>query len=308
VIDKLEFFIAVAREKSFSRAAETCRVTQPTLSAAMKQLEDSLGVLLINRSSRYHGLTPEGERVLEWAKRIVGDARAMRQDVQALKNGLSGHLKIAVIPTALSIAASLTTPFRRKNPNIAFSILSMSSVEILDALSNLEIDAGITYLDNEPLGQVRSVPLYMEQYLFMTSKGSAFADRTSITWAEVGQIPLCLLTPDMQNRRIIDRLLASAGSAPAATLESNSMIALYAHVRTGQWASIMPEKFTEILDLAEPVRAIPIVEPRAVHEIGLVVPQREPMTPATTALVAEAKAIAAGLQHPAINISYRATN
>jgi DNA-binding transcriptional LysR family regulator len=296
VIDKLEFFIAIAREKSFSRAAEACRVTQPTLSSAMKQLEDSLGVLLINRSSRYHGLTAEGERVLEWAKRIVGDARAMRQDVQALKSGLSGHLKMAAVPTALSMAAALTTPFRSKNPNVVFTILSMSSIEILAALGNLEIDAGITYLDNEPLGHVRSIPLYVEQYRFMTSKGNALADRASVTWAEVCQIPLCLLTPDMQNRRIIDRLLASAGNTPAATLESNSMIALYAHVRTGQWASIMPEKLAEMLDLAEPMRAIPIVEPQAVHEIGLVVPRREPMTPLTAALAAEARALAATQQ------------
>jgi DNA-binding transcriptional LysR family regulator len=296
VIDKLEFFIAVAREKSFSRAAEACRVTQPTLSAAIKQLEDSLGVLLVNRSSRYHGLTAEGERVLEWAKRIVGDARAMRQDVQALKSGLGGHLTIAVIPTALSMAAALTTPFRVKNPNVAFTILSMSSIEILSALGNLEIDAGITYLDNEPLGHVRTVPFYSEQYRLMTSADNAFADRTSVTWAEVGTIPLCLLTPDMQNRRIIDRLLIGAGNEPAPTLESNSMIALYAHVRTGRWASIMPEKIADMLDLVEPFRAIPIVEPQAVHEIGLVVPQREPMTPLTAALVAEAKSLAANLQ------------
>ncbi len=74
----------VASEKSFSRAAELCGVTQPTLSAGIKQLEDTLGVLLVNRSSRFHGLTAEGERVLEWAKRIVGDTRAMRQDVRAL--------------------------------------------------------------------------------------------------------------------------------------------------------------------------------------------------------------------------------
>ena len=116
VIDKLEFLIAVAKEKSFSRAAEICGVTQPTLSAGVKQLEDSLGVLLVNRSSRFHGLTAEGERVLEWAKRIVGDARAMRQEVRTLKEGLTGQLKIAVIPTALGIVSALTTPYREKHP------------------------------------------------------------------------------------------------------------------------------------------------------------------------------------------------
>ncbi len=214
MIDKLEFFIAVAREQSFSRAAESCGITQPTLSAAIKQLEDSLGVLLINRSSRFHGLTAEGERVLDWAKRIVSDARAMRQDVRTLKSGLIGHLRIAAIPTALTMVASLTTPFRAKHPNVRFSVLSMTSIEILSALDNLEIDAGISYLDNEPLGNVRTLPLYIERYRLVTFDDSPFANRDTVTWAEVGRSPLCLLTPDMQNRRIIDHLLAVPGARP----------------------------------------------------------------------------------------------
>lgn len=293
MIDKLEFFIAVAREQSFSRAAEVCGVTQPTLSAGIKQLEDTLGVLLVNRSSRYHGLTPEGERVLEWAKRIVGDSRAMRQEVRALKSGLTGLMRIAVIPTALSMVAALTTPFRAKHPGVRFSVVSATSHEILHGISNLEIDAGVTYLDNEPLGTLRSLPLYIEQYRLLTSAGSPFADHKSVTWADVGRIPLCLLTPDMQNRRIVDQLLASTGNRPEPTLESNSVIALYAHVKTGQWSSIMAEKLVETLSVAEPIRSIPIIEPQAVHQIGLVVPRREPMTPLTATLFAEAKKLIA---------------
>ena len=89
MIDKLEYFIALAREQHFGRAAEECGVTQPTLSAGIKQLEEQMGVLLVNRGSRFQGFTPEGERVLTWARRIVGDARAMRQEVQALHNAIA---------------------------------------------------------------------------------------------------------------------------------------------------------------------------------------------------------------------------
>src|SRR5664279_336729 len=122
MIDKLEFLIALARERNFSRAAESCGVTQPTLSAGIKQLEDTLGVLLVNRSSRYYGLTAEGERVLEWGKRIVSDARAMRQDVQAAKTALAGHLTLAAVPTALPMTAELTIPFRAKYPGVRFRL------------------------------------------------------------------------------------------------------------------------------------------------------------------------------------------
>ena len=156
-------------------------------------------------------------------------------------------------------------------------------------LENLEVDAGLTYIDNEPLGRMRAVPLYLEQYRLLTSESSPLGERDKVTWAEVAKIPLCLLTPDMQNRRIIDNLLHAAGGRPEPTLESNSMIVLFAHVRTGRWASVMPARLAETLGLTETIRAIPIVEPEAVHTIGLVVPSREPMTPLIAALVAEAQ-------------------
>src|SRR5262244_1995026 len=122
MIDKLELLLALAKERHFGRAAEACGVTQPTMSTGLKQLEEQLGVLLVQRGSRFQGFTPEGERVLDWARRIVGDARAMRQEVEALKRGLAGHIRMAVIPTALGMVAALTTPFYKKHQYVKFSI------------------------------------------------------------------------------------------------------------------------------------------------------------------------------------------
>ena len=292
MLDKLEYLMALARERHFGHAAEACGVTQPTLSAGIKQLEETLGVLLVQRGSRFIGFTPEGERTLDWARRIVGDTRAMREEIRALKHGLTGRLRIAAIPTTLAMVASLTTPFRARHPDVRFTILSRTSIEILAHLENLEIDAGVTYVDNEPLGRVTAVPLYQERYQLLTAADAPLGNRERVTWAEVSQVPLCLLTPDMQNRRIIDGLLRSAGGAANPTLESNSMIVLFAHVRTGRWASVMPARLAETLGLTATIRAIPIVEPEAVHTIGLVVPAREPMTPLNAALVAEARRLA----------------
>jgi DNA-binding transcriptional LysR family regulator len=291
VIDKLEYLMALAREQHFGRAADSCGVTQPTLSAGIKQLESSLGVMLVQRGSRYIGLTPEGERTLDWARRIVSDSRSMRQELKTLKFGLSGQLRLAAIPTALAMVESLTTPFRQKHPDVRFSVYSRTSIEILNMIENLEIDAGISYLDNEPLGRVSTVLLYQERYRLVTSAQAPLGRRDKVTWKEVADVPLCLLTPDMQNRRIIDGLLRKAGGDPQPTLVSNSMIVLFSHVRTGQWASIMPMRLAETLGLTDTIRAIPIVDPEAVHTIGLLVPQREPLTPLTAALVAEARRV-----------------
>ena len=219
MIDKLEFLIALARERNFSRAAEVCGVTQPTLSAGIKQLEETLGVVLVNRSSRYYGLTAEGERALEWGKRIVSDARAMRQDLFAAKTPLAGHLTLAAVPTALPLAAELTIPFRLKHPGVRFTILSKTSREILSMLEDFQIDAGLTYLDNEPLGDLPMVALCHERYQLLTRAGSPLGERDKVTWSDVARIPLCLLTPDMQNRRIIDRLLVNRAAPPPLEFE-----------------------------------------------------------------------------------------
>lgn len=296
LITKLEFLLALSRERHFGRAARSCRVTQPTLSAGLRQLEDQLGVLLVQRASRFQGLTTEGERVLGWARRMVADSRAMRQEIETLKEGLTGRLRIAAIPTALPMVPLLTTPFRAAHPRVDFAILSRTSSEVLTLLEDLQIDAGLTYLDNERLGRVTAVPLYRERYRLLTAPNAPLGDRDVVTWAEVAQVPLCLLTPDMQNRRIIDRLLKSAGATPSPTLESNSMILLFAHVQTGRWASVMPSKLAHMLGLTDKVRSIPIVNPDAAYTIGLVAPDREPTTPLVAALVRQAELVAAELE------------
>ncbi|GLH79308.1 LysR family transcriptional regulator [Bradyrhizobium sp. SSBR45G] len=296
MIDKLELLLALAKERHFGRAAETCGVTQPTMSTSIKQLEEILGVMLVQRGSRFQGFTPEGERTLDWARRIVGDFRAMRQEINGLKDKLSGEIRLAAVPTVLGMVASLTTPFRARHPEVRFRIMSCTSADVLGLLENLEVDAGLTYIENEPIGRVRTIPLYNESYRLLTAPDAMFGDREQVTWQEVGQVPLCLLTPDMQNRRIIDRALRAAGNEVTPTLTSNSLLVLYTHVKTGRWASVMPAKLAETLGLADKVRSIPIIDPVINYQIGLVIPQRDPMTPLIAALVQIAREVAPSLQ------------
>ena len=291
MIDKLEMFLALAREEHFGRAAEALGITQPTLSNGIKQLEDQLGVMLVWRGSRFGGLTPEGQRVLVWARQIVGDARTMRAEMRVARQGLSGHLRLAVIPTALTMAARLTSAFGRSHPNVAFTILSRTSSEILSMLENLEIDGGITYLDNEPLGRVTSVPLYAERYTLVCAPGTPLAGKDSVSWTEVAGQPLCLLTPDMQNRRIINQHFLRAGVDAHAPVESNSTVVLVAHVESGDWATVLPVKMAEFLCGGKTLRVIPIRSPEPRHKIGLIAPFREPHTPVLDALLSEARGI-----------------
>jgi DNA-binding transcriptional LysR family regulator len=292
MIDKLDMFIALAQARHFGRAAEAMGVTQPTLSAAIKSLEEELGVMLVLRGSRFGGLTPEGKRVLDWARRIVGDARTMKEELRAARQGLAGNVRISVIPTALTAAAQLTTAFAKAHPDVHFTVLSSTSIDILQSLDDLQIDAGISYLDNEPLGRVVTVPLYSERYVLVLRADAHLAAAPAVKWADLGALPLCLLTPDMQNRRIIGGHLAEAGVTVAPAIETNSTIVLIAHVLRGGYATILPRRAAEIFLTDPALKALPITDPDARHAVGLIAPWREPHTPVIAALLQEARRMA----------------
>jgi DNA-binding transcriptional LysR family regulator len=160
-------------------------------------------------------------------------------------------------------------------------------------LRQREIEAGVTYLSNEPIGDVSAVPIYREEYLLLTTADGPFGDADRVTWSQAGVAPLCLLARDMQSRRIVDSILRRLGIEPTPLMETDSLSALMAHVRVGQWASIIPNSALESAELADTLRAIPIVEPEVFHTIGLVVSERSPVQPAIASLIEEARACAA---------------
>src|SRR5690606_23713136 len=135
-----------------------------------------------------------------WARRIVSDSRQLKDEMRFTKNGLAGQLRIAVIPTALTWAARLSAQFSEKNPKVRFTLLSRTSIEILSMIENLDVDAGITYLDNEPTGKVSTEALYREHYMLVCSSKSRFSKRSSVSWAELADEKLGLLTPENQNQ------------------------------------------------------------------------------------------------------------
>jgi DNA-binding transcriptional LysR family regulator len=164
-------------------------------------------------------------------------------------------------------------------------VISSTSVGIQAGIDEFRLDAGITYLDNEPLSHVRSLPLYREQYLLITPAGSALAGRTRVTWREAATLPLCLLTEDMQNRRIINAHFAEAGAEVHPALETNSVFTLCELVRSGYWSSVLPYGFLPMLSGAEGIAVVPLEGPAAAHTVGLVVPARDHLPPTVAILL-----------------------
>ena len=173
VLRQLEYLAALAREKHFGRAAEACHVSQPTLSAAIRLLEDDLGAPIVERGHRYVGLTPQGQVALEHAHRILAEVENLRRGLEEIDKGLTGRLRIGAIPTALPVVSQLTGPFYERFPGVTVAVFSMNSQEIDRGIEEFELDAGLTYLDAEPIGHVKTKPVCVEEYLFLTPAGGA---------------------------------------------------------------------------------------------------------------------------------------
>lgn len=285
MIDKLEMFLALAEARHFGRAAAARGISQPSLSAAIRSLEDELGVQLVRRGARYQGLTPEGERALDWARRIVADARQMRAELRARDRGLSGALTLGCVPSALPHAGPLLGPLLARHPLLSVNVVSMTAREVQEGIEALTLEAGISYLDAEPLARLAALPLYRETYRLLVAEGHPLAGRARLDWTDLGDLRLCLMVRQMQNRRIIEARLAEAGLPPAVGMESNSMLALAGMVAAGDWASIVAEEVARVLT-GDGLVSIPITDAtgRAGAMVGLIAPARDPALPAVAAL------------------------
>jgi DNA-binding transcriptional LysR family regulator len=281
---QLEYLAALDRERHFARAAEVCHVTQSTLSAGIRVLEAGLGVPLVRRGRRFEGFTPEGERVLIWAHRIRADCEHLTTDVARLRGEMVGVLRIGAIPTTLAAIALITSPFLERHPLMRIEARSLTSRGIERALHTYELDIGLTYLDNEPLDGMRTWPIYHERYLFLTPHDSPFAGRETVSWRDIGDVPLCLLNPEMQNRRIIDGLFRQAGvMPPVPAVETDTLATLLSYVRSGR-SSIIAHPWLATFGVPESMRALPLVEPAATQVIGLICPDQHPLPPLVTEL------------------------
>ena len=286
LVRHLSYFVTLARERHFAHAAAACNVTQPTLSAAIRKLEEDLDARLVIRGNQFVGLTPEGEQVLVWGRQILTDYSSLREDISRLRHGMVGTLRLGVIPAAMPSVAFLTAPFCRAHPAAHVEIRSLTSRAIQHALDAFELDGGVTYLENEPLENVRRLPLYHEHYVFVTRRNNPLAGRKTLTWRAAAAERLCLLGEDMQNRRILNKLMASLGIALSPSVVSNSFLGLYSLMRHGEWSSIVPHTFSYMFGGMPDLVAIDLAEPAHRQAIGLVLSNREPSSPMANALLA----------------------
>jgi DNA-binding transcriptional LysR family regulator len=286
LLRQLEYFVAVARERHFARAAESCYVSQPALSTSIAKLERELSVTLINRGQNFEGLTPEGERLVVWAKRVLAEHDALKAEAAAMRSGISATLRLGTGPTVSTTAALPVAAFCALHPLARVKVCSrLSSTELLRQLRDFELDVAIAHFGPDDQSGLEVVPLYEEQYVLLVSGDQLVPAERTITWAEAAQLPLALLTPDMRFRQFIDKAFASCGAAAAPQVETDSVASLYAHVATGAWASVVPHTWLRTMPVTGAARAIRLVEPDTRAQISMAIHSATPGSVAARAFL-----------------------
>jgi DNA-binding transcriptional LysR family regulator len=289
LIRQLEYFVAVARERHFARAAAACYVSQPALSDALRKLEAELDVPLIKRGHAFEGLTPEGERLVVWARRVLADHDALLVEARTLHAGVTGHLRIGVVPSASTTLAELVGRFWTTHPLTTVSLTTkLSTTEIVRRVRTFELDAGICYAHAD-ITDLTAIELYREREVLIASREMLGDAPDTMTWADAALYPLIGLEGSMRLRTIVDDAFERAGVRPSISLETDSIAALYALVGTGAWASVVPDRWRMQPARDENICVVRLTDPSVENSLLLVHNAAEPVSPLVRSLVQTAQ-------------------
>ncbi|MCA3237457.1 MAG: LysR family transcriptional regulator [Curvibacter sp.] len=275
----MRYLVALDEHKHFARAAQACFVTQPALSNAIRALEDEFGSPIVRRGRAFVGFTPEGERLLESARRMLREEQLLKQDLSSVSGQPQGRLGIGVVPSAEPVAARFAAMLQARHPGITPVVRCMSSQEIEAGLEQLTLDMGLGFTERVRPGVLRTVPQYTEHYFLVGraaqpgAQGMVFGEPQS--WQEAAALPLCLMTSEMYNRHIVDAAFARAGTPVRPVLETNSLLTLALSAVGGSVSAVMPGALVGAVRAYRELEARALTDPEVRTPIGLMVQTRE---------------------------------
>lgn len=282
ILRQLEYLVALARERHFGRAAAACHVSQPALSMAIRKLEAELGLRLVDRGSGGVALTDEGRELLGWAQSAVGAADALAAEAGRLRGQLTATLRLGVIPTAVTAVPAVVAPLLRAHPGVRVEMRTWPTERIVAGLAAHALDAGLAYVDDPP-PDLAVVPLYRERFVLLTAEQLPAGPTT---WDAIVDLPLCLLTDDMQHRRIVDATFRRAGLSVQPRIEADSFGVLLDLVGDG-WSTVVGHAWLAGRTLPPGVAVHPLVDPEVAPTVGLVTAGADPASPIVRAIRTE---------------------
>ena len=280
----MQHLVALAQHRHFAKAAEACKISQPAFSMRIRNLEEKLGVSIVRRGNRFLGFTDQGEILVRRSRSILEDTKALEQELNAASGVISGSVTLGVVPTALAYAAQLCIRLHKAHPGIVVKIVSTTSLRIQQRLDDGTFDAGLTYDDSVSADFMRVDRLYLEEYVLLAPAAMVPADTHSMTWAQAAELPMSLLEPQMQNRRILDRKFSEASVAPKVIAETNGFVSSLIIAREGVAATIVPKVLLAGLGVPEGTTAIALEGAEPDKAICLVTPARRMTLPAVAVM------------------------
>ncbi|MBV8618174.1 MAG: LysR family transcriptional regulator [Curvibacter sp.] len=297
ILASLRYLVALNEHRHFGRAAQACHITQPALSNALRALESEFGVVIVKRARQYAGLTEEGERVLVTAQRMLREHQLLQQDLESQADRPRGSLRIGAIPTAMPVVARFAAWLQARHPGIRPVVLSLSSPEIEAGLEALTLDLGLGYTDRlSRRSALQALPQYTEHYFVVRRRSPAQADAAPglhrgepMAWRDAAALPLCLLTPEMHNRTLVDSAFALAGVEVTPVIETNSILTLSLSVVAGEVCSVLPGALVGAVRGYPELEALPLVNPEVHTPIGFMLARSERPSRAMEAALALAR-------------------
>jgi DNA-binding transcriptional LysR family regulator len=278
LLASLRYLVALSEHRHFGRAAQASHITQPALSNALKALEREFGVVIVKRGRQYAGLTPEGERVLATAQRMLHEHQLLQQELQSEAAQPRGRLRIGAVPTAMPVLARFAAWLRARHPGVVPAVLSLSSSELEAGLQALGLDLALGYTDRMQLQRpaLQAWPQYVEHYFLLRRARRPGARElrmgAPMRWRDAAALPLAMLTPEMHNRTIVDSAFVTAGKPVVPALETNAILALALAVAAGDLCAVMPGALVGSVRGYRELEARPLVEPTVRTPIGFMAP------------------------------------
>lgn len=289
---QLQYFVAVAAERHFGKAANRCHVSQPALSAAIAKLERELDVTLIERGNNFVALTPEGERLLPWAKRVIAEHAALKAEMRGMRTGVTGTLRLGTIPTASTTSSLVLSGFCSEHPMVRVQIRSqLATSELYRRLRNFDLDAAIVPASPDQVDGLDFVPLYEDRYVLIAPVDIVPTGISTLPWAEAAKLPLTLLTPEMRVRQIVDATFADLGIILSPRVETDSVSTLLAQAASGDRACIVPHTWLWTTLMSTDLRALELTDPILKTPIVVATNAGEPSSELIAAFVQSAKSL-----------------
>lgn len=280
----LEVFCAVARTRSFTRAAEALHVSQPVVSRTVRELERSLGVDLFTRTTRSVSLTPPGEELLELAGDLLDRFERTLDRFAAYCQGDYGRIVVATLP---SIAASYLPPivvgFLADNPGMRIEILDVTATEAARAVESGAADLAIGSPAATP--SLRSDVLVRDRFVAVLAERHPLAARRSLTWATLADEPFIAMSVGSSVRDLTDRAMAEARVSPTNVVEARNIATAGGIIAAGLGVSAFPELVLPLL-VSSAIVTRPLRAPVVHRDIAVVAPTAVPLSPPAQRFVA----------------------